>query len=130
MIVLDTHIWFWWTSDSPKLTQRQRELIDGFAADGIGVSVISCWEIAKKVQIGKLELDRPVAEWLQTAIANPVVQILPLTPEIAIEACQLPAGFHSDPSDQLIVATSRVLGIPLLTADRKILDYPHVSLLK
>ena len=96
----------------------------------MGVSVISCWEIAKKVQIGKLELDRPVAEWLQFATANSAIQVQPLTTEIAVEACQLPSGFHTDPADQLIVATSRVMGIPLLTADRKILDYPHVSLLK
>lgn len=130
MIVLDTHIWYWWAGNSPKLKSRQRELIENAIADGVGVSVISFWEIAKKVQIGKLELDRPVAEWLQFATANPAVQVLPLTTEIAVESCQLPLGFHADPADQLIVATSRVLGIPLLTADGKILDYPHVSLLK
>ena len=130
MIVLDTHMWYWWAGNPPKLKSRQRELIENAIADGVGVSVISFWEIAKKVQIGKLELDRPVAEWLQFATANPAVQVLPLTTEIAVESCQLPPGFHTDPADQLIVATSRVLGIPLLTADLKILDYPHVSLLK
>ena len=129
MIVLDTHIWYWWAGDSPKLTSRQRELIEKAVPDGIGVSFISCWEIAKKVQIGKLELDRPVAEWLQFATANPAVQVLPLTKEIAVESCQLPGQFHRDPADELIVATSRILKIPLLTADAKILGYPHVTIL-
>ena len=130
MIVLDTHIWYWWAGDSHKLTRRHRELIENAVAVGIGVSIISCWEIAKKVQIGKLELDRPVAEWLQFATANPAVQVLPLTQEIAVESCQLPGQFHHDPADELIVATARVHGLSLLTADAKILAYPHVSLLK
>ena len=64
MFVLDTHIWYWWAGDSPKLTSRQRELIEHSVANGIEVSITSCWEIAKKVQIGKLELERPVAESL------------------------------------------------------------------
>lgn len=129
MIVLDTHIWYWWAGNSPKLTSRQRELIENAVVDGIGVSIISCWEIAKKVQIGKLELDRPVVEWLQFATANPAIHILPITPEIAVESCQLPGQFHRDPADELIVATVRVHGLALLTADAKILAYPHVSLL-
>ncbi len=129
MIVLDTHIWYWWAGNSPKLTSRQCDLIENAITDGIGVSIISCWEIAKKVQIGKLELDRPVAEWLQFATANPAVQVLPLTREIAVESCQLPGQFHRDPADELIVATARIHSLALLTADDKILAYPHVRLL-
>ena len=53
-----------------------------------------------------------------------------LTPEVAVAACQLPGDFHRDPADELIVATARTLNLPLLTADAKILAYPHVTLLK
>lgn len=127
MILLDTHIWYWWAGSFPKLTTRQQQLIDD--ADELGVSVISCWEIAKKCQIGKLDLDRPVDEWLLMAVVRPKVRLLPLSTEIAIEACNLPQPFHRDPADELIVATARILKLPLLTADSKILAYPHVSLL-
>ena len=49
-----------------------------------------------------------------------------LSPEIAVESTLL-KGFHRDPADQIIVATSRVLGFPLVTSDRRILDYPDVE---
>ena len=43
------------------------------------------------------------------------------------EAYSLPDPFHRDPADRILVATARVVPCPLLTADRKILDYPHVE---
>ena len=45
-----------------------------------------------------------------------------MTPEIAIEANQLPGDFHRDPADRILVATGRVLGATLLTQDRRIVD--------
>jgi PIN domain nuclease of toxin-antitoxin system len=54
------------------------------------------------------------------------ISIADLSPEIAVESTQL-KGFHKDPADQIIVATSRVLGVPLLTSDRRILDFPDVE---
>ena len=92
------------------------------------MSVISCWEVAKLVQYGKLDLDRPVSEWIDSALVRPGLELLPLTPAIAVESTQLPEPFHRDPADQMIVATARFLRIPLLTEDSKILDYPHVQL--
>ena len=130
MILLDTHIWVWLVSDAQQLRSRQRELLSHYGADGLGVSVISCWEVAKLVEKGRLTLQQPVGEWIATALTRPHITLLSLTPEIAVDATQLPTGFHSDPADQSIVATARILGIPLLTADAKILNYAHVSLLK
>lgn len=127
MILLDTHMWYWWADSSPKLSRHHRQLIE--AADELRVSVISGWEIAKKSQVGKLELDRPVAEWLAWAAVLPKIRLLPVSLEIAVEACRLPGTFHRDPADELIVATARVLNLPLLTADAKILAYQHVTLL-
>jgi PIN domain nuclease of toxin-antitoxin system len=91
-----------------------------------GVSIISCWEVAKKVEIGKLELDRPVAEWIETALTYEGFRLLDLSPAIVVESTQLPQPFHRDPADQMIVATARVLGLPLVTSDQRLIDYPHV----
>ena len=55
------------------------------------------------------------------------VTIHPLTPEICIESAELPGVFHGDQADQIIVATARLLGAPVVTSDPKILDYPHVQ---
>jgi PIN domain nuclease of toxin-antitoxin system len=130
MIVLDTHIWIWWVDGNSQLTARHQEWIEEHKPEGLGVSVISCWEVAKLVENGRLKLQCPVEEWIEQALAYPGVQLLQLTPRIAIESTQLPDSFHRDPADQIIVATARVWDCPLLTADDKILGYPHVRLLR
>jgi PIN domain nuclease of toxin-antitoxin system len=94
---------------------------------GIGVSCISCWEVAKLVELGRLAVSLPVAEWLDLGAVDPGIQLLHLTPQIAVASTQLPGDFHKDPADQIIVATARTLDCPLLTEDQRILQYPHVE---
>jgi PIN domain nuclease of toxin-antitoxin system len=125
MIILDTHIWIWWVDNSSRLTPQQRSHINQHQPDGLGISLISCWEVAKAVESGRLGLSLPVQDWLEAAIAYPGIQPLDLTIPIIVESTKL-IGFHRDPGDQLIVATSRILQSPLLTADGKILAYPNV----
>lgn len=129
MIVLDTHIWIWWVDDNQqRLTVRQRELIQQHQPQGLGVSIISCWEVAKAVESQKLTLSCGVDEWLNAALLYPGVQLLDLTVAIVVESTKL-VGFHRDPGDQMIVATAKVNECPLLTADQKILSYPAVQTL-
>jgi PIN domain nuclease of toxin-antitoxin system len=130
MIVLDTHIWVWWTHSPESLSQAQRELIEASETDLIGVSAISCWEIAKLVERGRLELPVALEDWFDQALNYPGIQLLALSPEIAIESTRLPGDFHRDPADQIIVATARVYDCPLVTADEKILNYEYVIKLR
>jgi PIN domain nuclease of toxin-antitoxin system len=127
MIVLDTHIWVWWIHGSDTLTPEQMSVIEENETGVIGVSAISCWEVAKLVERGRLQLDVPVEEWLEQALNYPGVRLLELTPEIAVESTRLPGEFHRDPADQIIVATARLFDCLLLTADGLIKDYPHVK---
>jgi PIN domain nuclease of toxin-antitoxin system len=130
MIILDTHIWLWWVHEPGKLTTRQIEEINKNEKNIIGISAISCWEIAKPVEYKRLELPVGLREWFKEALNYPGIQLLDLTPEIAIESTHLPGDFHRDPADQIIVATARLSACPLITSDRKILDYPHVEAIK
>ena len=130
MIVLDTHVWVWWVHGGEQLTQAQREIITANETDLIGVSAISCWEITKLVEYGRLELPCSLEEWFEQALSYPGTQVLALTPEIAIESTRLPGEFHRDPADQIIAATARVYGCPLVTSDEKILNYPHVTTIR
>jgi len=130
MIVLDTHIWVWWVHGDARLSEKQVKWVEENEADGLGISAISCWEIAKLVEYGRLVLPCSVADWFDQALAYPGIRLLDLTPRIALESTQLPDGFHRDPADQIIVATARVYNCPLLTVDSKILVYPHVQTLK
>lgn len=127
MILLDTHIWVWWVHGDDCLSASHAAVATESEEEGIGVSVISCWEVAKLVEYGRLDLPLPVGEWLSQALDYPGINLLPLTPEIAVESTRLPGAFHRDPADQIIVATARIHGIRLLTSDSKIVSYPHVE---
>jgi PIN domain nuclease of toxin-antitoxin system len=127
MIALDTHIWVWWVHSDDRLTQAQINVIKANGVGGIGVSAISCWEVAKLVEYGRLDLSCPLAEWFEQALSYPGIRIPPLTPEIAIKSTQLPGEFHRDPADQIIVATARINRCPLVTSDAKLVKYPHVE---
>ncbi len=126
MIVLDTHIWIWWVHGETSMTETQEQLIVASETEGIGISAISLWEIAKLVEVGRLELPCSLTEWFEQALSYPGILILELSPEIAIESTRLPGYFHRDPADQIIVATARKHNCQLITSDRKILNYGHV----
>ncbi len=130
MILLDTHVWVWWVHGDKQLTQTQIEVIAGDEPYGIGISAISCWEIAKLVEYGRLGLPCLLEEWFEQALSYPGISLIPLTSQIAIESTRLPGKFHRDPADQIIVATARVYNCPLVTSDEKILNYPHVETIK
>jgi len=91
-----------------------------------GLSVMSVWEASKKESLGKLKLSCPIRHWFASAILEPFVQLQPLTIDIAHESNHLPGEFHRDPVDQIIVATARLHRLTLITADQRILSYPHV----
>ena len=114
--------------DDSVLSTSTRTLLEHSEANGMGISAISCWEVAKLIELRKLSLPCPTLDWLQQALAYPGVRLLELSPQIAVEATQLPGGFHRDPADQIVVATARVLDVPLVTVDAKIRACPHVKL--
>jgi PIN domain nuclease of toxin-antitoxin system len=127
VIVLDTHVWVWWVHDNPQLPESYRTYLQAHEMDGLSISIISCWEVAKLVEYKRLILPNPVDEWLDQALAYPGLQLLDLTPRIVVESTHLPGSFHRDPADQLIVATARVYNCPLVTLDERIRAYPHVQ---
>lgn len=127
MIVLDTHIWVWWVHGDERLNPVQRSVIEANENDTIGISAISCWEVAKLVEKERLALPLPLKGWFEQALNYPGILILELTPAIAIASTQLPGDFHRDPADQIIVATARVYNCALVSSDDKIASYPHVQ---
>ncbi len=129
MIILDTHIWIWWVGEHSDLTEEFRDLIYSRQSQGIGISSISCWEIALLHSKQRLNLSVPVLQWIETSLSLPNILLIPLSPRIAVESNNLPEEFHKDPADRIIVATARVYDCPLITRDSKIIEYGHVKLL-
>jgi PIN domain nuclease of toxin-antitoxin system len=125
--LLDTHAWVWWVTGDRRLTTSARRLIERARATGsLMLSLISVWEVAKKVEKGQLVLDRPLDDWLDLAGSRPDLNLAELTRPILVESCQLPQPFHGDPADQLIVATARDRAATIVTRDERIRTYPHV----
>jgi PIN domain nuclease of toxin-antitoxin system len=130
VIVLDTGAWIWWVADPDRLSRRARQAIEKAERDDeIAVSVISVWEIAVKIALGKLEIDRGVREWIAGASGYPGVTVHPLSAADAIESTLLPGRFHRDPADRILLAFARRLGAPLVTSDASMRRYRHAKTL-
>ncbi len=124
--LLDTHAWLWFLDSPEMIPPRTLALLKDMRNAPLAVSAITPWEVSKKHSLGKLSLSQPLAEWMRTATSEVGINVLPLSPEIAVEANQLPGTFHNDPADQIIVATARVHRLQLVTKDRLLRNYPHV----
>jgi PIN domain nuclease of toxin-antitoxin system len=79
MIVIDTHIWVWWVQKDARLTQKHQQWLQNNEADGIGVSIISAWEVAKLFEKNRLVLPLAIDKWIESALAYPGVRLLDLT---------------------------------------------------
>lgn len=116
MIVLDTHAWLWWLADPDRLSEKARETIG--RAPEIAISTVSIWELATLVRRGRLELDRPVGDWVARALSDARSKALPPNAEIALGAAELDErSFPGDPADRLIFASAQALKAPLVTRD-------------
>lgn len=125
--LLDTHAWVWWVTEDRRLSRPARRAIERAQSESaLALSLISVWEVAKKVEKGQLVLDRPVDDWLDLATLQPGQQLVDITRAVLVESCRLPAGFHGDPADQIIVATARDLDATVVTKDQLIRSYDHV----
>ena len=121
--LLDTHVLLWWLTGGARLSPAQREVVASASAESpLLVSDISLWEIATLHSLGRIRLSVPLRDWLERAVAPPLVRRHGISPAIAAELAALPDSFHRDPADRILVATARVLGATLLTQDRRILD--------
>jgi len=119
VIVLDTHVWLWWTADPRRLSRAAARALE--RADAIGVTTITVLELAEHAERGRVRLNAPLRTWVRHALARERVSALPLTAEIAVDAAQL--RFEGDPADRIIYATARALDAQLVTRDERLREY-------
>jgi PIN domain nuclease of toxin-antitoxin system len=111
MLNLDTHIVV--ALLSGELSTDEFDLV---TAEPLAISDIVLWELAKLVELRRLDFDLRDADFLGFLRST---TIFPTTLEIARKSTEL--DFKSDPADEIIAATSIVEGMPLVTRDRRIL---------
>ncbi len=95
-------------------------------ASEVGVSAISCFEVAWLERHGRISLPLPRTTWFKKALDGSGISLLPVSAEIASTAVDL-SEHHSDPQDRIIIATSLVLGCQLISADRKFPLYQELT---
>lgn len=124
-LLLDTHVWIWLSLEKNKsLSGKSKKAMN--SSDHKWISAISCWEVAKLVDKKRIIFSIPSLAWIRRSLNEFNIRIADLSPEIAVESTVL-KGLNRDPANQIIVATSRILGMPLVTADKQILDFPDVN---
>jgi len=114
-LLLDTHAFIWYTTDSSRLTATGRSLIDNGEND-ILLSTARVWEMAIKHSIGKLTFSMPFMEFIKQQIAVNRIDILEITFDHIEVVASLPLH-HRDPFDRLIIAQSMAQQIPILSVD-------------
>lgn len=120
--LLDTHILIWWLEDGTKLSINQQAAINTASLlNPLLIADITLWEIATLVDLGRLRFSLPLKEWLQRAVAPPLVSLCSITPAVAAQVASLPSSFHRDPGDRIITSTAIIHGAELITSDGKII---------
>jgi len=130
-LLLDTHVLIWLLQDDPKIAEPVFAEIQSAADQNrVVVSAITPWEIGLLVSKKKIDLGMEVQAWLDCALSLQGLQLVPLSPKIAVDSTRLPFDIHPDPADRILVATARHLGATLVTADRMLLQYGERGLFR
>ena len=125
--MLDTHTWIWWHMNPKKLSKKVKKIIENTNSyDEILLSAISPWEFSKLLEKKKIGISCDPEDWINSALDMPKFRLVPLSPVLAYRSTVLPLPFHSDPADQIIVATAREENATILTKDERILTYKNV----
>jgi PIN domain nuclease of toxin-antitoxin system len=126
--ICDTHILLFWAHEPERLTATARQALEKGRTHGeLAIADITLWELALLHQRGRLVLPADVTAdfYLKQLLAALRLQILPITPEIALLS-RSDLFLHGDPADRLIGATALQLGAPLITADAKLRALPEL----
>ena len=124
-LLLDTHIWIWSLTEPKRLSRRvQSELKDQNSE--LWLSPVSTWEFLLLHARGRIRVAGNSREWVTRASAY--MREAPLTREIVLTAQELPLS-HQDPADRFPAATASVLGLTLITSDRRLLGMGTIATL-
>ncbi len=126
-LLLDTHIWLWSLLEPTRLTKRVVRAMEREDAE-LWLSPISVWELLILVDKGRMRLGSPPDDWVNDALRRVPLREAPVTHEVALETRNVRLS-HLDPADRFLVATARVFGFKLVTADERLIDLKAVPTL-
>jgi PIN domain nuclease of toxin-antitoxin system len=124
-LLLDTHVWFWALESPERLGRHCRAALEDLD-NVLTVATISTVELGQLQAAGRVEFRGTLESWVRRGREEMQLQTAELSHPIAILAYSLPADFHKDPADRILVATAIHHGLTFVTADERILGYPRV----
>ena len=124
-LLLDTHTLMWYNEDDTNLSSNARSFINNRDND-VFVSVASFYEMAVKINIGKLQMNNPLKQFYWQTI-NAQIEILPVSESYLTNYIALPFfPEHKDPFDRLIIATAIAGNFTIVSIDKKFDLYKHL----
>ncbi|MCC7520474.1 MAG: type II toxin-antitoxin system VapC family toxin [Flavobacteriaceae bacterium] len=120
-VLLDTHTFLWFVAGDRKLSEKVIDAIEN-QKNSIFISIVSFWEIAIKLNLGKLEFSGGVQKLIDLAIENGF-EILSLDLKDTVLVSQLDF-IHRDPFDRILIAQAINNDLFFATADENIIKYP------
>ena len=121
-LLLDTHTFIWFVTDSPRLSVIAKTLIED-EYNGKLLSIASVWEMAIKHSIGKLSFELPFMVFIEQQISQNSISLLDISIAHLDVVASLPLH-HRDPFDRLIIAQAMIEQIPVVGTDRIFDLYP------
>jgi PIN domain nuclease of toxin-antitoxin system len=116
-LLLDSHSLIWAVEDPSRLSPAAKKVLQD-PANELVLSAATVREISIKVGVGKLTLSSSFRDWMNRAIADLGLTLLPVTVEYADAQAALP-WHHRDPFDRLIIAQARIEAMPIVSSDAK-----------
>jgi PIN domain nuclease of toxin-antitoxin system len=119
--LLDTHAFLWFVNGSIELSPKAKDIIQNLE-NTMYLSIASFWEIAIKLNIGKLAINTTFDELKQAADKNNF-RNLPIKYEDTRLLTTLEL-FHKDPFDRILIAQAMQNNLTIITKDAFFKEYP------
>ena len=127
MILLDTHALIWFVAGERLKRSAAHEIAQASQDRALAISSLTSWEIGTLVRKQRLDLGIPAANYLQQILARRDMMEIPVTVPIGLRAAALSPDLHGDPMDRILVSTAIEHNCPIVTRDRRILDFAKKS---
>jgi len=121
-VLVDTHTFLWALLKDHRLSARAKQILISGEHELV-FSLVSLWEIAVKMKIGKLNTVGSSVTYIRDEMAEYGMELLPIRYEHILELERLPLH-HSEPFDRLLIAQAVAESLPILTHDEKFPLYP------
>ena len=122
-MLLDTHAAVWFARGVELSDTIRSRITEARQETGVFLSAATVWEVGNLLRKRKLQFAITLGDWVRGFDDIGGFRHIAVTAEVVVEADALPGDFHDDPADRFLVATARLLDVPFVTRDKRILDY-------